>query len=308
VPAFTFRVLEGCDRGHLFRVLSPPVTIGREQGNDLQLGDEGVSRFHARIEIHNGELVLTDLGSTNGTRVNGAAVKTHRLQAGDQVGIGRCLLCFDLEPGGATAAAPADTGGSVTHWLQLLQQGEEEAVRAIWQRYGARLIALARDRLRQRGAARRVADEEDVALSVFDSFCRGAEQGRFPDLGGRDNLWQLLVVLTARKALRQAQYERRASRGGGRVVAAVDLAAADPDDGAVLEQIVGREPSPEFAAAVAEECDRLFDLLGDDELRMIARRRMEGHTNAEVAALLGCLERTVERKLRVIRGLWEGVS
>jgi pSer/pThr/pTyr-binding forkhead associated (FHA) protein len=307
VPALTFHVLEGPGQGHLLRVLSPPVTIGREKGNVLQLNDEGASRFHARIQVDNGELILTDLDSANGTRVNGTGVKTHRLQAGDQIGIGRSLVRFDVEEA-ATAEQPVGSGGSVTHWLQLLQAGEDEAARAIWQRYGPRLIALARDRLRQRGATRRVADEEDVALSVFDSFCRGAEQGRFPDLGGRDNLWQLLVVLTARKALRQAQYERRASRGGGRVVVEADLAPAGGEEGAALDRFVGREPSPEFAAAVAEECCRLFDLLGDDELRSIARWRMEGHTNAEVAARLGCLERTVERKLRVIRGLWEGVS
>jgi hypothetical protein len=307
VPVLTFAVLEGCDQGHTFRIPSPPVTIGREKGNVVQLGDEGVSRFHAVVGAHDGALVLTDLDSANGTRVNGVRVRSHRLVPGDRIGIGRSLLGFDLEPEAGTAGESRDSGGSVTHWLRQLQEGEDEAAREIWQRYGARLIALARDTLRLRGAARRVADEEDVALSVFDSFCRGAEQGRFPDLSGRDNLWQLLVVLTARKALRQAQYERRARRGGGRVVAAVDLGAAGDEDGAVFDEIVGREPSPEFAVAVAEECRRLFDLLGDDELRSIARWKMEGHTNAEVAVRLGCLERTVERKLRVIRGLWEGV-
>jgi hypothetical protein len=105
------------------------------------------------------------------------------------------------------------SSGSVTHWIQLLQAGEDEAARAIWERYFRRLVGLARARLR--GAKRRVANEEDVALSVFDSFCRGLEEGRFPNLEDRDNLWKVLVVLTARKALRLVQHERRQKRGGG---------------------------------------------------------------------------------------------
>jgi len=68
------------------------------------------------------------------------------------------------------------TSGSVTHWLQLLQAGEDSAARQIWERYFPRLVGLAREKLR--GADGRMADEEDIALSVFDSFCRGIEQGR----------------------------------------------------------------------------------------------------------------------------------
>jgi DNA-directed RNA polymerase specialized sigma24 family protein len=194
------------------------------------------------------------------------------------------------------------SSGSVTMWLQILQSGEDAAARLLWDHYCERLVSLARTKLR--GAPRRVADEEDVALSVFDSLCRGIEERRFPNLQGRDSLWRLLVVLTARKALRQVQHERRKKRGGGKVVPEADLA---PDD-AALDRIIGREPSPEFAAQVADECRRLLDLFDDDQLRTIARWKMEGHTNAEIAAKLGCLERTVERKLRVIRGVWEEVN
>ena len=79
--------------------------------------------------------------------------------------------------------------------------------RQIWERYFRRLVGLAREKLR--GTRCGAADEEDVALSVFDSFCRGLEEGRFPNLQDRDNLWKVLVVLTARKALRLVQYERR---------------------------------------------------------------------------------------------------
>jgi DNA-directed RNA polymerase specialized sigma24 family protein len=91
-------------------------------------------------------------------------------------------------------------------------------------------------------------------------------------------------------------------------VAEADLSPGDAEEAAALDQLVGREPSPAFAAQVAEEFSRLLDLLGEEELRSIARWKLEGYTNAEIAARLGCRERKVERKLRVIRGLWEGVT
>jgi DNA-directed RNA polymerase specialized sigma24 family protein len=194
------------------------------------------------------------------------------------------------------------SSGSVTHWIQLLQAGEDSAARAIWERYFRRLVGLARAKLG--GAARRAADEEDVALSVLDSFCRRLEEGRFPNLKDRDNLWKVLVVLTARKALRLVQHERRLKRGGGKVLAEADVPAG-AEERALLDDVVGREPSPAFAAQVAEECNRMLDLLGDDTLRSIARWKMEGDTNAEIAVKRGCLPRTVERKLQRIREIWE---
>src|SRR5271163_1354147 len=127
------------------------------------------------------------------------------------------------------------SGGSVTHWIQLLEAGEDAAARAIWERYFRRLVGLAREKLR--GAARRVADEEDVALSVLDSFCRGLEEGRFPNLQDRDKLWKVLVLLTARKAIRLVQSERRLKRGGGNVLAEADLPAGE-EERALLDEVV----------------------------------------------------------------------
>jgi pSer/pThr/pTyr-binding forkhead associated (FHA) protein len=94
----TFLVLEGIDRGRIFRDLplaqASPITIGREEGNQLRLNDERVSRFHAKVQIDNGDVILTDLESTNGTKVNGKSVQIRRLRAGDQVSVGRTLLRF----------------------------------------------------------------------------------------------------------------------------------------------------------------------------------------------------------------------
>ena len=90
----TFQVLDGIDKGRVFRDLPVPVTIGREEGNLLRLNDERVSRFHAKVQFDADDIILTDLESTNGTRVNGAPVQIRRLRPGDQINIGKSTLLF----------------------------------------------------------------------------------------------------------------------------------------------------------------------------------------------------------------------
>jgi DNA-directed RNA polymerase specialized sigma24 family protein len=194
--------------------------------------------------------------------------------------------------------------GSVTRWIHQAKVGDEVAAQRLWERYYCRLIRLALKKLR--GSRRRAADEEDVVLSAFDSFCRGARQGRFPHLCDRNNLWPLLVIITARKAFDLRQHENRQKRGGGKVGGESALAGppAQSLSAAGFEQVVGKSPTPEFAAQVAEEGQRLLEELGNDALRSVAIWKMEGYTNAEIADLLGCVEGTVERKLRMIRSLW----
>jgi RNA polymerase sigma factor (sigma-70 family) len=182
--------------------------------------------------------------------------------------------------------------GSVTRWIGQLQAGDAAAAQPLWERYFCNLVELARRKLL--GARPRAADEEDVALSAFDSFCRGLERGRFPDLKDRDNLWKLLVVLTARKASHLLRDEQRFKRGGG--------IKAEADE---LKHAISQELSPEFAVELTENCQRLLDKLGDEELRTIALRKMEEYTTEEIARELNCAPRTVERRLRLIRRLWE---
>jgi DNA-directed RNA polymerase specialized sigma24 family protein len=199
---------------------------------------------------------------------------------------------------------------SVTQWIDRLKAGDPDAAQKLWERYFRRLVGLARKKLR--AAPRRAADEEDVALSAFDSFCRGAEQDRFPKLHDRLDVWQLLVLLTARKAYDLAQHERRQKRGSGAVLdeAALPCPVDSSAPGAALEQFEAPEPTPAFAAQVAEECRRLLERLDTPELRSVALLKVEGYGNEEIAARLGCGLRTVERRLRLIRGIWEqeGVS
>jgi DNA-directed RNA polymerase specialized sigma24 family protein len=194
--------------------------------------------------------------------------------------------------------------GSITHWIGELRAGAriDTAAQRLWERYYDQLVHLARSRLR--AAPRGPADEEDAALSAFDSFCRGVAAGRFPQLGCRGDLWRILVTLTVRKAADQVQHERRQKRGGGRVLGAAALDGAEADAGGGLEAIAGREPSPAFAALVADEVRRRLAALRDESLRRVALLRLEGYTNEEIAARLDCGRRSVERKLELIRHAW----
>jgi len=196
------------------------------------------------------------------------------------------------------------SAGSITHWINQLKAGDSVAAQKLWECYFLRLVGLARKKLQ--GTPRRAADEEDVALSVFDSLYRGAESGRFPHLLDRDNLWQLLAAITAHKALDLARHESRRKRGGGKLLdeAALPGPADAGAEAAGLEQVLSREPTPEFALQMAEDFQRLLDGLGDATLRAVALSKMEGWTNDEIAAQLSCAPRTIDRKLQVIRSLW----
>jgi len=130
--------------------------------------------------------------------------------------------------------------GSITHCIHLMKTGERTAAQQLWERYFQRLVGLVRTHLR--GTSRSAADEEDVALSAFESFYQRAECGQFPQLNDRDDLWQLLVVVTVRKAIDLVRHEGRPTRGSGRVLVLSDLA------GPGLEQVLDPEPTPELAA------------------------------------------------------------
>jgi DNA-directed RNA polymerase specialized sigma24 family protein len=198
--------------------------------------------------------------------------------------------------------------GSVTRWIGELvaSAAADSAAQKLWERYFDRLVQLARDRLRAGRCG--PADAEDAALSAFDSFCRGAAAGRFPRLDDRDGLWALLVTITARKAAEQVRRERRLKRGGGRVRSEQELGGAAPDARGGLDEFVGREPTPKLAAMMAEQYLHLLEGLADETLRRIAAWKLEGYSNEEIAARLGCGRRTVERKLGVIRSSWRAAE
>jgi pSer/pThr/pTyr-binding forkhead associated (FHA) protein len=116
----TFQVIDGVDKGRVFRELATPVTMGREEGNTIRLNDERISRFHAKVQFDQGDLILTDLDSTNGTRVNGRLIQIHRLRFGDYVMVGRSVLLYgsmeEIQSRQTSAPAPgvSQAGGNKT--------------------------------------------------------------------------------------------------------------------------------------------------------------------------------------------------
>jgi DNA-directed RNA polymerase specialized sigma24 family protein len=191
----------------------------------------------------------------------------------------------------------------VTRWVHDLAQGDEGAAQRIWERYFDRMVRLARKKLGQdRG---RAVDEEDVALSALKSFCRAATEGRFPHLNDRDDLWRLLVIVTVRKAQRELERQHAQKRGGGKVRGeSAFLGRGDASSGGGIGQVLGSEPTPEFAVMMAEQCARLLDRLPEDSLRAVALLKLEGYSIIEIARKADCSLRTANRRLARIRELW----
>ena len=191
---------------------------------------------------------------------------------------------------------------SVTAWIGDLKDGHDSAQQKIWERYFERLVRVAS---RQLGSApRRIADEEDVAVSVFDTLCKGAEAGRFDKLQDRDDLWKLLTAIAGMKAVDQIRRQTAQKRGGENVRGESIVAGAGSSQIGGFDQFVHAEPTPEFLAVMDEQQQAMFRALPDESQRNVARLRFEGFANEEIAKQLGMSLRSVERKLKVIREIW----
>ncbi len=193
---------------------------------------------------------------------------------------------------------------SVTEWLAQLKAGDPPSSQPIWERYVDQLVRRARKKLGS--TPRRASDEDDVVQSAFDGFFRGVKDGRFPRLDDRDDLWQVLVMLTDRKAVDHRRRGLADKRGRGTVRG--DSAFAGRSESGShphgINQLIGRDATPEFAVLVAEEFEQLLGSLAGERLRQIAVAKMEGLTIDELADELGISPSTVQRKLRLIRRTW----
>jgi len=190
---------------------------------------------------------------------------------------------------------------AVTVWIEGIKAGDSQSAQELWELYFGRMVDLARRRLE--GVRRTAADEEDVAISAFKSFCIGARDGRFTRLSDRHNLWPLLLTITANKSVDLIRRQNRQKRGGTGTAGETDFKrVAVP-----LSDILSSEPEPAFASAVAEELETLLtqlDATGDSDLKRIALWKMDGETTTEIAGKLSCVRRTVERKLDLIARAW----
>ncbi len=193
----------------------------------------------------------------------------------------------------------ADSQGT-GYWVERLRQGDNAAAQRLWEQFFQRLVGLAQKRL----ASSRIvmADQEDVALSAFNSFCTGVENGRYPDLNDRENLWRLLATITRNKVHHLIRDQARKKRGGDWKKLSDD--ASDAGHALLLNELVCHEPTPELAAEFAEQYARLLAKLPSQELIELAVKKMEGYTNEEIATRFGKSERTIERKLQLIRKIW----
>jgi RNA polymerase sigma factor (sigma-70 family) len=186
------------------------------------------------------------------------------------------------------------SGGSVTTWLEGLKADNDEAAQELWNCYFAQLVMVARRYLHGVG---RVADEEDIALSALKSAMLGLQNNRFPELNDRTGLWPLLVTITARKALNEHKRLRTQKRNP-----TAERPLAD------MQAIAGREVGPDFALQLGEAIQTLVRSLGDEALRTIAQRKLEGYANSEIAKELDVSTRTVDRKLARIRQEWDEIA
>ncbi len=192
----------------------------------------------------------------------------------------------------------------ITIWIDDLRKSDDSAASKIWNHFMLRLHDAARGKLRPE--TRRVYDEEDAVQSAFNSFCAGIASGRFPELRDRESLWQLLLVITARKVTHRHRFDQQLKRDVRRNLPELIFMNVDSGDGhARLDAMPSPEPTPEFAAEFVEVCELLMNSLDDPNLQQVATMRMEGYNDSEIAEKLDCSRSTVQRRLEVIRRHWQ---
>ena len=198
--------------------------------------------------------------------------------------------------------SPADDP-SAAQWFDELCDGNSVAAVQLWELYFQRMVMAARRKMD--GVRRTDRDEEDIALSAFKSFCIGVREGRIQRRTDEVNLWPLLLRLTLNKAVDQIRRSNRKKRGGSGEEGSDESVKKSAVS---VEELMGKEPSPEMAAAATESFDFLLQTLqatGDDELQPIALASFEGNSPAEIAQEMKCSVRTVQRKLKSIYMIWE---
>ncbi|MDG2220543.1 MAG: ECF-type sigma factor [Rubripirellula sp.] len=199
---------------------------------------------------------------------------------------------------------PNDSIKQFTDLMDRVRRGDEAAITQLWNDYYQQLVRIAALRLPSR--MRRSGDEEDIALSAFHSFISGVRKEQFPELDEPHNLWGLLITLTGRKVHAHLRHQTRKKRGGGDVRGESVFLAADGEttnDG--IGNVPGMSQSADIQAELSEAYELLLEQLNDEQLQQIAVMRMDGNLVDEIAEHLTISKRAVERRLQLIRKIWD---
>jgi RNA polymerase sigma factor (sigma-70 family) len=184
--------------------------------------------------------------------------------------------------------------GSITRLIPDLRDRDNIAIEELWRRYAARIQRLARPVVA--GLSPGAGDEQDVAQCAFYAFCEAAATGQAPQLENRNELWGLLPAITRRTAADRVRHELRDRRGGDA-----------PRTRTGEYELADAQPTPSEVAELQETIDDLFrelEAAADPKLKVIALMRLEGADTHEIAAELGCTQRTIQRKLQLLERLW----
>ncbi|MDR0703712.1 MAG: hypothetical protein LBF88_01860 [Planctomycetaceae bacterium] len=192
--------------------------------------------------------------------------------------------------------------------LDGIQNQNKESFEQFWNLHFDRLTSLARRKMTQ--VNKRVSDEEDIAISAIHSFYTGLAEQRFHSIQGNNELWKILATIVCRKISKQQRDQFTQKRGGGHVrgesiFVAGPVAGNDESKQTGFGNVAGNTSTPYFEVEFLDTCEKLYNILDDETMRNIARLIMEGFTIDEIADELGCVRRTVERKLKKIREIWQ---
>ncbi|MDR1141137.1 MAG: hypothetical protein LBL62_05545 [Planctomycetaceae bacterium] len=192
--------------------------------------------------------------------------------------------------------------------LDGVQNQNKDALEQFWNLHFERLTTLARRKMSQ--VNKRVSDEEDIAISAINSFYSGLAERRFHSIQGNNELWKILATIVCRKISKQKRGESTQKRGGGQVRGeSIFIAGSNSENNnnerSGLGNISGTTVTPYLEVEFLDTCENLYKILEDESIRHIARLIMEGYSIDEIAAEIGCVRRTVERKLKIIREKWK---
>lgn len=189
--------------------------------------------------------------------------------------------------------------GSISKAIASAGELNEENAQLLWEKYFDRLCRFAEKKIYKRH--RRFVDPEDIAGSAMLALLEGVKNGNFHGVKNRDQLWQMAVMIAARKASNKAKFFDRDKRGGKRIVGESAINRQGVDQ---LAAYVDPTNDPAKFVEFEMTCRELLLVLPNDNYREIALMRMAGFNNQEIGIKLGCSKRTIERKLIAIREIW----